>query len=62
MRRKSFASWPQAAGKVDLLGRYVSMDHTSDDVIDPFGKTLYHYRLAQSQIELGVKNFVKTRL
>ena len=55
-------TWPQAERTVDLLGRYVSMDQSSDDVIDPFGRTAYHYRLAQSQITLGIKNFIETQL
>jgi len=55
-------TWPTAEAKVDLLGRYVSMDQTSDDVIDPFGRSPYHYRLSQSQITLGVKHFIDTKL
>ncbi len=55
-------AWPLAEGKVEPLGRYVSMDSSSDDVIDPYGRTPYHYRLAQSQITLGLKNFIETQL
>lgn len=54
--------WPGAADKVELLGQYVSMDLSADDVIDPFGRSSFHYRLAQSQITLGVRHFIETRL
>ncbi|MFC1798832.1 low molecular weight protein arginine phosphatase [Thermodesulfobacteriota bacterium] len=54
--------WPDAGEKVDLLGRFVSMDGSADDVVDPFGRTPFHYRLAQSQIVMGVTRFIETRI
>jgi protein-tyrosine phosphatase len=51
--------WPQAAEKVELLGKYISPDEHSDDVIDPFGKSPYHYRTAQAQIQLALQTLVK---
>lgn len=54
--------WPDAEKKVDLLGRFVSMNGSADDVVDPYGRTPYHYRLAQSQIVMGVTHFIETRL
>jgi len=51
--------WPQAKSKIELLGRYVTADPSEDDVVDPFGRTPFHYRLAQSQIALGVNNFIE---
>ncbi len=54
--------WPEAKNKVALFGRFVSSDQSEDDVIDPYGRTPYHYRLAQSQISMGIKNFIKMRL
>ncbi len=49
--------WPEMMAKVQLLGKYVSNGRDIDDVIDPFGRSAYHYRLAQSQISLAVKTF-----
>jgi protein-tyrosine-phosphatase len=53
------SSWPEAAGKVELFGKSISGDWTEDDVIDPYGKSPYHYRVAQSQISLGVQNLAR---
>jgi protein-tyrosine-phosphatase len=51
--------WPYARPKVFLLAGFVSEDQAADDIIDPFGRSSYHYRLAQSQITLAVKNLVQ---
>ncbi|MEW6670360.1 MAG: hypothetical protein AB1427_01575 [Thermodesulfobacteriota bacterium] len=51
--------WPQAADKVELLGSYVSADSPADDIIDPYGRSPYHYRLAQSQISLAIERIVQ---
>ena len=52
-------SWPQAGDKVELLGSLLSPTGYADDVIDPFRRTRYHYRLAQSQITLATKTLVQ---
>ena len=46
--------WPDIIGKVDLLGKFLSPNNIYDDIVDPFGQSSYHYRLAQSQISLAV--------
>jgi len=52
--------WPQAAEKVELLGSYVSAaDSAADDIMDPYGRSSYHYRLAQSQISLAIAKIVQ---
>lgn len=51
--------WPEAEAKVELLSRYFSGDWTEDDVMDPYGKSPYHYRVVQSQISLGVQNLAR---
>jgi protein-tyrosine-phosphatase len=52
-------SWPEAEGKVELLGRYGSGGPTADDIVDPFGMSSYHYRLSQAQIALAIESLVK---
>ena len=52
-------AWPEATNKTELLGKYISGDWAEDDVIDPYGKSPYHYRLAQSQISLAVQNLAR---
>jgi protein-tyrosine phosphatase len=53
-------SWPEAKGRVELLGKFVSDGQTMvDDIPDPFGKSSYHYRLAQAQITMAIRSFVK---
>jgi protein-tyrosine phosphatase len=53
------SKWPQAKGKIEKLGKYISPDQTEDDIIDPYGKTAFYYRLAQSQITLAVGNLIQ---
>jgi protein-tyrosine-phosphatase len=48
-------SWPEADHKVERLGKYISPEQPEDDIIDPYGKSLYHYRVVQSQISAAVK-------
>jgi len=43
--------WPGIGDKVKRLGRFI---------VDPFGRSPYHYRLAQAQITLAIKNLVKS--
>ncbi|MBW1766802.1 MAG: hypothetical protein JRJ65_07085 [Deltaproteobacteria bacterium] len=52
-------SWPEINSKVELLGNLISESPSADDIIDPFGESLYHYRLAQSQITLAIRSLVK---
>ena len=51
--------WPEARAKVDFLGRYASGGLIDDDIIDPFGKSSYHYRVTEAQISLGIEALVK---
>ena len=60
--KKVMDLWPEAKPKLQVFGRFVSAGPIIDDVIDPFGKSSYHYRLAQSQISLAVKNLVEILL
>jgi protein-tyrosine-phosphatase len=59
-RLRILSSWPSVHEKVERLGRFVSKDSVADDIADPFGRSQYHYRLAQSQIVLAIKNLVNT--
>jgi protein-tyrosine-phosphatase len=54
--------WPDAKDKVELLGRYIAPDGSEDNIIDPFGKSPYYYRLARSQITLAINSLVKRLL
>jgi protein-tyrosine-phosphatase len=47
--------WPGSETKVELLTKSLPGVPVEDDIVDPFGRTPYHYRLAQSQITLAVK-------
>ncbi|MBL7205680.1 MAG: hypothetical protein ISS63_15345 [Desulfobacteraceae bacterium] len=60
--KKIMDLWPEAKPKLQIFGRFVSAGPSIDDIIDPFGRSPYHYRLAQSQITLAVKNFVNKLL
>ncbi|MFH1954211.1 MAG: hypothetical protein ABIL06_21660 [Pseudomonadota bacterium] len=60
--KKIMDLWPEAKPKLQVFGRFVSPGPSIDDIIDPFGRSPYHYRLAQSQISLAVDNFIKLLL
>jgi protein-tyrosine-phosphatase len=51
--------FPEVKDKIDLLGRYMSDDQLVDDIIDPYGRSLFHYRLAHSQISMAIRNLIK---
>jgi protein-tyrosine phosphatase len=53
-------TWPQARGKVKLLGSYMPGVLEGDDILDAYGKSPYHYRLVQSQITLAVKALARS--
>ena len=55
-------TWPEAKEKMELLGKYVSEDPIEDDIMDPFGRSPYHYRVAQSQITLAIRSLIKKLL
>jgi protein-tyrosine phosphatase len=50
--------WPEIREKVHHLGAFLSPGHRPDDIIDPFGASPYHYRLAQAQITLAVNALI----
>lgn len=55
-------AWPDAEDKVKHLGSYLSGSQYVDDIVDPFGRSPYYYRLAQSQITVAVKRLVGSLL
>ncbi|MBW1784523.1 MAG: hypothetical protein JRL30_27740 [Deltaproteobacteria bacterium] len=60
--KKILEQWPEAKSKLQVFGRFVSAGPSIDDITDPFGRSAYHYRLAQSQITLAVNNLVQLLL
>lgn len=55
-------TWPESGHKIEMLGKYIAMDGPDDEIIDPYGRSPYHYRLAQSQIGLAVSKLFKAIL
>jgi protein-tyrosine-phosphatase len=53
-------TWPNAAKKTEHLGSYIFEEDPPDDIMDPYGKSPYHYRLAQAQITTAVEALLKT--
>ena len=51
--------WPESKGKTESLGRYISEGRDADDIVDPYGKPPYYYRLAQSQITLALRTLIE---
>ncbi len=55
-------SWPDAEHKIEMLAKYIAPDQPDDEIIDPYGRSPYHYRLVQSQIGLAVSKLLKSIL
>ena len=55
-------AWPKAKNKTELLGKFIDQYENADDIIDPYGKTQYHYRLVKAQITLAIENLRKDLL
>jgi len=53
------ASWPEVKDKIELLGKLGAQGPSPDDIVDPFRRSPYHYRLAQAQITMGITALVK---
>jgi len=53
---------PESMDKVVLLGELVSPGQYADDIVDPFGRSSYHYRVTISQISLAIKNLAQDLL
>ena len=53
-------TWPRETGKVKLLGAYVASALGEEEITDPYGRSPYHYRLAQARIALAVKSLAKS--
>ena len=51
--------WPEAKEKVELLGKFASGGLGEDEIIDPFGKSPYHYRLAEAQITVAIETLIE---
>lgn len=58
-RQKILDRWPEAGEKTRLLGEFLPDDNVVDDIIDPYGGSPYHYRLAQGQIGLAVQSLIE---
>ena len=55
-------TWPESEHKIEMLGKYIAMDQPDDEIIDPYGRSPYHYRLVQSQIGLAISKLFKAVL
>ena len=51
--------WPGSVDKIEMLAKYIAPDQPDDEIIDPYGRSPYHYRLVQAQIGLAVSNLFK---
>lgn len=51
--------WPEAKGKVELLSKFATGDLAEDEIVDPFGRSAYYYRLAEAQITMAIESLVK---
>lgn len=51
--------WPGAKGKIRHLASFIKDSRFNDDIIDPIGKSPYHYRLVQAQIFFAIDGLIK---
>ncbi len=54
--------WPEVEERVEHLGSFVSEGLEADDIVDPYGRSPYHYRVAQSQIFLAIRSLIERKL
>ena len=52
-------TWPGETGKVKLLGAFIAGALGEEEIADPYGRSPYHYRLAQARLALAVKSLAK---
>jgi protein-tyrosine-phosphatase len=50
--------WPHIKDKVELLAKFATGGLNEDEIIDPYGKSPYHYRLAEAQITLAIEALI----
>jgi len=55
-------SWPEAIDRVELLGKYITHDENEDEILDPFGRSSFHYRVARSQIQMAIDGLIRRRV
>ena len=55
-------TWPEDIAKVELLGKYITNDGNEDEILDPFGRSSFHYRVAQSQIQMAIDGLIRRRV
>ena len=55
-------SWPEDIDKVELLGKYITNDDNEDEILDPYGRSSFHYRVAHSQIQLAIDGLIRRRV
>lgn len=53
-------TWPGEMRKVKLLGVYIASALGEEEIADPYGRSPYHYRLAQARIALAVKSLARS--
>ncbi len=51
--------WPEAESKIRMFAKYIAPDQLEDEIMDPYGRSPYHYRLVQAQIEMAVSNLFR---
>ena len=56
------SSWPEDIDKVELLGKYITNDGNEEEILDPYGRSSFHYRVAQSQIQMAIDGLVRRRV
>jgi protein-tyrosine phosphatase len=58
-QQKILVHWPGAERKTRLMGEFLTDDGVVDDIIDPYGRSHRHYKMAQDQISLAVQNLIE---
>ncbi|HIJ54673.1 MAG TPA: hypothetical protein HPQ03_00970 [Deltaproteobacteria bacterium] len=61
-REKIETSWPESIDKVELLGKYITNDDNEEEILDPYGRSSFHYRVALSQIQMAIDGLIRRRV
>ena len=50
--------FPEAEEKICFLGKFIGGSEGSEEIQDPYGNSVYHYRLCFSEISMAVRGLV----
>jgi protein-tyrosine-phosphatase len=57
-REAILEEFPEAEKKICFLGKFIDGSEGREEIQDPYGNSIYHYRLCFSEISMAVKGLI----